>query len=132
MVINWSVSKYPYFSTRVIPFHQPGSACNSSVFNDKTQGNQTTAAYFLIGVVFTQFTALIMYRVYYIIKPFITCNLHIICRDVGDDDNNVHWRYNDLEMTTDQCQVSDTACSQDGATPSSYTKFTDGDGTQLT
>ena len=65
---------------------------------DVAQGNQATAAYILIGVAFTQFTALIMYRVYCSIKPWIKhcSNKYRKPRDSPDEGENDDrmWRYN--------------------------------------
>ena len=109
-----------------------GLLAAAQLYTSNTNGNQTTAAYFLIGVAFAQFTTLVMYRVYCIVQPFIEryvdkChNPQKYYSSAANDDGN--WRYNgsiELSTASDQSLVSDTNCSGDVCSPSAYTEFTD-------
>lgn len=113
-----------------------GLLAAAQFFNYKTKGNQTTAAYFLIGIVFIQFMALVTHRLYCIVKQLLKyrcskCTTRTnTCSKIGDDDDR-NWRYNDScgtelgEVDINQSLSSNTEISQSGYVGSNCTTFSD-------
>lgn len=109
-----------------------GLLATARFFNDETQGNQTRAAYFLVGGALTQFVLLLVYRVYCMVKPMSKrcfseyCKLHT-CSDEDIDDEG-DWRYNNsIELRQ---IISSPDISPSGDITSTYSEFRDDIGTQ--
>ena len=112
-----------------------GLLATAQFYNYKTKGNQTTAAYFLIGIVFIQFMVLVIYRVYCIVKHLFKCQCSKglttnTFSKIGDDDDR-NWRYNDScgaelsEVAINRSLSSNTVTSQSGYLGSNYTTFSE-------
>ena len=99
-----------------------------------TQTNQTFFAYFLIGVAFSQFIALILYRAYHSLNPWLKIHFgknhtQSTSSNDGENDDGV-WRYNNTlelsEVSAHQTLISESCQDRDTA---SYVEYAEGEDT---
>ena len=101
-----------------------------------TQTNRTILAYFLIGVAFLQFIALILYRAYCSLTPWIKIHFRkhrTLSTSSNDGENdNGDWRFNNtIELRAVSAQhplISNSESSEDRDT-TSYMKYAEGEDT---
>ena len=101
-----------------------------------TQTNQTILAYFLIGIAFLQFIALILFRAYCSLNPWIKIHFRkhrTLSTSSNDGENdNGDWRYNNTielrEVSAQHPLISNSESSEDRDT-TSYMKYAEGEDT---
>ena len=101
-----------------------------------TQENRTILAYFLIGVAFLQFIALILFRAYCSLNPWIKIHFRkhrtlSTSSNVGENDNG-DWRYNntiELREVSAQHPLISNSESSEGRDTTSYMKYAEGEDT---
>ena len=101
-----------------------------------TQANQTILAYFLIGVAFLQFIALILFRAYCSLNPWIKIHFRkhrTLSTSSNDGENdNGDWRYNntiELREVSAQHPLISNSESSEGRDTTSYMKYAEGEDT---
>ena len=101
-----------------------------------TQANRIILAYFLIGVAFLQFIALILYRAYCSLNPWIQIHLRkhrtlSTSSNDGENDDGI-WRFNNtielMEVSAQHPLISNSETSEDRDT-TSYMKYAEGEDT---
>ena len=99
-----------------------------------TQTNLTIFAYFLIGVAFLQFIALILYRAYCSLNPWLKiyfgkCHTPNTSSNDGENDDGI-WRYNNtlelMEVSAQHTLISNSESSED-RDAASYVEYVEGE-----